>query len=88
MENLCSVPKNESKEENSLQPRGSLTVESALVLPLFFLTITVLAGILDLYRIGVLIQSSLWEVREVKDYLFPFPNAAILDRGSDYNNYL
>lgn len=61
MANLYSVSKIKSKEETSLQLKASLTVESALILPLFFLTITVLIGILDLYRIGILIQSSLCE---------------------------
>lgn len=53
--------KDKRKEENSLRLKASLTVESALVLPLFFLTIMVLAGMLDLYRIGILIQASLCE---------------------------
>lgn len=61
MENLYGVSKKKNKEENSLQLRASLTVESALILPLFFLTITILAGMLDLYRIGILIQSALCE---------------------------
>lgn len=58
---LYSLLKNKRKGENSLRLKASITVESALVLPLFFLTITVLAGMLDLYRTGILIQSALCE---------------------------
>ena len=49
------------KEGSSLRYKGSLTAESAFVLPLFFLTITLLACILDLYRINMLIQTALCE---------------------------
>lgn len=61
MKNLYRILKNKNKEENSFQLKGSLTVESALVLPLFFLTMVIFAGILDLYRTGTLIQTSLCE---------------------------
>lgn len=49
------------KGGSSLRYKGSLTAESAFVLPFFFLTITLLACILDLYRINMLIQTALCE---------------------------
>lgn len=64
MRKLYPARKNINKEENSLQLKGSLTVESALVLPLFFFVIVVLIGIMDLYRIDVLIQTALCEGAE------------------------
>lgn len=64
MKNRYSVRKFEKKEENSLQLKGSLTVESALVLPLFFLAIAALIGIMDLYGISARIQTSLCESAE------------------------
>lgn len=53
--------KTENKEEKTLQHRASLTVECAFVLPFFFLAVVILAGMLDLFRISMLIQSALCE---------------------------
>lgn len=55
------VQKIKYKEENSLHQKGSLTVESAFVLPLFFLAAVIIAGILDLFCTTVKIQHSLCE---------------------------
>ena len=49
------------KEENSLQQKASLTVECAFVLPFFFLTVVMITGMLDLYRISTLIQTAMCE---------------------------
>lgn len=53
--------KRKKKEVQVLRQKASLTVECAVILPLFFLAMTVLAGLLDLYRTTTMIQSSLCE---------------------------
>lgn len=58
---LLKAQKNKRKEGGSLRYKGSLTVESAFILPLFFLLITAFICILDLYRICTLVQTSLCE---------------------------
>lgn len=58
---LHRIKKIKHKEESSLQQKGSLTVESAFVLPFFFLAAAMMAGMLDLFRTTVLIQTSLCE---------------------------
>lgn len=47
------------KERYSLQQRGSLTVECAFVLPLFFLAAVILLSALDLYRVQCILITSL-----------------------------
>lgn len=47
------------KEKYSLQQRGSLTVECAFVLPLFFLGAVILLSALDLYRVQCILITSL-----------------------------
>lgn len=61
MEGIRWIRKIRNKEENSLRYKASLTVESAFVLPFFFLTAVVLAGMLDLFRITMLVQTALCE---------------------------
>ena len=61
MEFLLKAQQNKRKEGSSLRHKGSLTVESAFILPLFFLLITAFICILDLYRICALVQTSLCE---------------------------
>lgn len=61
MKFLLKIPQTKKKEDGSLRYKGSLTAESAIVLPLFFLLITVLVCILDLYRICLLVQTALCE---------------------------
>ena len=58
---LLKAQQNKRKEGGSLRHKGSLTVESAFILPLFFLLITAFICILDLYRICTLVQTSLCE---------------------------
>lgn len=58
---LSKTQQNKRKEGGSLRHKGSLTVESAFILPLFFLLITAFICILDLYRICALVQTSLCE---------------------------
>lgn len=58
---LSAAQNHRRKEDGSLRYKGSLTVESAFVLPLFFFLITILTCALDLYRISTLIQTSLCE---------------------------
>ena len=58
---LLNAKQKQRKEGGSLRYKGSLTVESAFILPLFFLLITALICILDLYRICSLVQTSLCE---------------------------
>ena len=58
---LLRIPQTKKKEDGSLRYKGSLTAESAIVLPLFFLLITALVCILDLYRICSLVQTALCE---------------------------
>ena len=53
--------KKQKKEVRVLRQKASLTVECAVVLPLFFFAVVILAGILDLYRITTVIQSILCE---------------------------
>ncbi len=52
---------NYGKEECSLWQKGSLTAESAVVLPVFFLAVVCLVSMLDLYRTEILLQSALSE---------------------------
>lgn len=47
------------KEDGSLRTKGSLTVESAVVLPVFFFAIVCLVSLLDLYRAEIILQSAL-----------------------------
>lgn len=62
------------KEESSLQKKASLTVESAFVLPFFFIAVVLIAGMLDLYRIFVLVQTSLCEgAKELGMYAYCSP---------------
>lgn len=61
MSSLITLQNRKRKEGGSLRYQGSLTVESAFILPLFFLLITVLTCTLDLYRIHTLVQTSLCE---------------------------
>ena len=63
------------KEESSLQQKkASLTVESAFILPLFFLAIVVITGMLDLYRISTLIQTAMCEgAKELGMYAYCGP---------------
>ena len=62
------------KEESSLQKKASLTVESAFVLPFFFIAVILIAGMLDLYRIFVLVQTSLCEgAKELGMYAYCSP---------------
>lgn len=49
------------KEGGSLRQKGSLTAECAFVLPLFFLAIVIFVSLLDLYRLHILIQTTLCE---------------------------
>lgn len=59
------------KGEVSLRQKGSLTVECALILPLFFLAVVVLTGMLDLYRLQIRIQTALSEgARELAMYAY------------------
>lgn len=51
----------QGKEGGSLRQKGSLTAECAFVLPLFFLAMVVLVSLLDLYRLHILIQTTLCE---------------------------
>lgn len=46
-----------NEEERFLWRKGSITVESAFILPLFFFAITMIAGMLDLYHTTVLVQT-------------------------------
>lgn len=50
-----------NEEERFLWRKGSITVESAFILPLFFFAITMIAGMLDLYHTTVLVQTALCE---------------------------
>lgn len=50
-----------SEEEGFLWHKGSITVESAFILPLFFFAITMIAGMLDLYHTTILVQTALCE---------------------------
>lgn len=62
------------KEESSLQEKASLTVESAFVLPFFFIAVVLIAGMLDLYRVFVLVQTSLCEgAKELGMYAYCSP---------------
>lgn len=62
------------KEESSLQKKASLTVESAFVLPFFFIAVVLIAGMLDLYRIFVLVQTALCEgAKELGMYAYCSP---------------
>lgn len=71
MELLAVKKRKMRKGEDSLRQNGSLTVECALVLPLFFLAVVTLTGILDLYRIQIRIQTSLCEgARELGMYAY------------------
>lgn len=58
---LCRAGKNCRKQERAslCSPSGSMTVESALSLPLFFLAMAVLLCFLDVFRIQVIVTSSL-----------------------------
>lgn len=58
---LLKIHQQQRKEGSSLRYSGSLTVESAFVLPLFFFFITAFVCILDLFRICSLVQTSLCE---------------------------
>ncbi len=49
------------KEGRSLQQKGSLTVESAAVLPVFLLAVLCLVSMMDLYRAEIILQSVLCE---------------------------
>lgn len=51
----------DKKEVQVLRQKASLTVECAVILPLFFLAIVMLTGILDLYRTTTIIQTTLCE---------------------------
>lgn len=64
-----------NKEESSLQQKkASLTVESAFILPLFFLVVVVITGMLDLYRISALIQTAMCEgAKELGMYAYCGP---------------
>lgn len=53
--------KKQKKEVRVLRQKASLTVECAVVLPLFFFAVVILAGLLDSYRITTVIQSALCE---------------------------
>lgn len=53
--------KKRKKEVQVLRRKASLTVECAVILPLFFFTVVILAGLLDLYRTTTMIQSTLCE---------------------------
>lgn len=53
--------KRQKKEVQVLRQRASLTVECAVILPLFFFAIVMLTGLLDLYRTATMIQSTLCE---------------------------
>lgn len=53
--------KRQKKEVQVLRQKASLTVECAVVLPLFFFAMVMLAGLLDLYRTTTMIQSTLCE---------------------------
>ena len=53
--------KRKKKEVQVLRQKASLTVECAVILPLFFLAMAMLAGLLDLYRTTSMIQSTLCE---------------------------
>ena len=51
--------KKQRKGVEVLRQKASLTVECAVVLPLFFFAMIILAGLLDLYRTTTMIQSIL-----------------------------
>lgn len=71
MEFLAEKGKRIRKGEGALRHKGSLTVECALILPLFFLAMVAVTGMLDLYRIQIRIQSSLCEgARELGMYAY------------------
>ena len=53
--------KRQRKGMEVLRQKASLTVECAVVLPLFFFAMIILAGLLDLYRTTTMIQSILCE---------------------------
>lgn len=53
--------KKQRKGVEVLRQKASLTVECAVVLPLFFFAMIILAGLLDLYRTTTMIQSILCE---------------------------
>lgn len=67
--------KGKRKEEKAFgrgrSKKGSLTVECAFLLPLFFLAVVVLVSMVDLYRISGKIQSALYEgARELALYSY------------------
>ena len=47
------------KDWYSLQQKGSLTLESAAVLPLYFLAMVMLVSMMDIFRIQTILVSSL-----------------------------
>ncbi len=53
--------KRKKKEVQVLRQKASLTVECAVILPLFFFAMVVLASLIDLYRTTTMLQSSLCE---------------------------
>lgn len=53
--------KRQKEEVEVLRQKASLTVECAVVLPLFFFAMIMLAGFLNLYRTTTMIQSTLCE---------------------------
>lgn len=53
--------KRQKKEVQVLRQKASLTVECAVILPLFFFAMVMLAGLLDLYKTTTMIQSTLCE---------------------------
>lgn len=66
--------KRNKKEDGSLQRQASLTVESAFVLPFFFIAVAIIAGILDLYRITALMQTAMGEgAKELGMYAYCGP---------------
>lgn len=74
MKFLHRIRKINDKEEISLQQKGSLTVESTFVLPFFFLAIVMMAGMLDLFRITMRLQTSLCEgAKELGMYAYCEP---------------
>lgn len=68
------VWKSTKNKEASLWHKASLTVESAIVLPLFFLSAVVFAGMLDLYHTATTVQTALCEgAKELGMYAYCKP---------------
>ena len=50
--------KRQKKEVQVLRQKASLTVECAVILPLFFFAMVMLAGLLDLYKTTTMIEAN------------------------------